>query len=127
MPARLPRHISKFVRAKSLAIFRADFLPMIRQKAVYYIRQGNKPGALGVPAWSSFAIHFPMSELRDGVEALAQVPATAAAAKASKIERLEAELKSWKRNRTVARRKVAQLQRAVRYHRKAEKSKGCGE
>lgn len=119
--ARLPRHISKFVRAKALAIFRAEFLPIIRQKTAYYMRQGDKPRAVEVSGWSSFAMHFPMSELRAGVEALNEVPSAAAAERQTKVERLEAELKAWKRTRTVARRKVAQLQRQVRYHRLKEK------
>jgi len=125
MPARLPRHISKFVRAKSLAMFRADLLPIIRQTVAVHVRRLARMQTTGTITGPP--LRFDYDALRSGVEALLEVPATAAAAKASKIERLEAELKSWKRNRTVARRKVAQLQRAVRYHRKAGESKGCGE
>jgi hypothetical protein len=113
------------VRAKSLAMFRADLLPIIRQTVGVHVRRLARTQT--TEKITGPALRFDYDALRSGVEALLEVPATAAAAKASKIERLEAELKSWKRNRTVARRKVAQLQRAVRYHRKAEKSKGCGE
>lgn len=120
--ARLPRHISKFVRAKALAIFRAEFLPIVRAKTAYYMGNALKKGELApTRSWPSFAMHFPMSELRAGVEALNEVPSAAAAERQTKVERLEAELKAWKRNRTVARRKVAQLQRQVRYHRLKEK------
>jgi hypothetical protein len=106
-------------------MFRADLLPIIRQTVAVHVRRLARMQTTGTITGPP--LRFDYDALRDGVEALLEVPATAAAAKASKIERLEAELKSWKRNRTVARRKVAQLQRAVRYHRKAEKSKGCGE
>jgi hypothetical protein len=123
--ARLPRHISKFVRAKSLAMFRKDLLPMIRQIVAVHIRRLARKQTTG--SISGPPLRFDYDALRDGVEALLEVPAAAGATRASKVERLEAELKAWKRRRTIARRKVAQLQRSVRYHRKATASKGCGE
>ena len=123
--ARLPRHISKFVRAKSLAVFRESILPIIRQRTLTSMRSGSKPSVF--TPWAAFPVSFPLGELRDGVEALLEVPAAAASQPQSRVERLEAELKLWKRNRTTARRKVAQLQRQVRYHRLKQKSGGTAE
>lgn len=123
--ARLPRNISKFVRAKALEVFRRDCLPIIRSNVSAYLRRlrrGETTGTITGPP-----LCFDWDELRPGVDALAEAPSAAAPTRVSKMERLEAELKAWKRRRTIARRKVAQLQRSVRYHRKATASKGCGE
>jgi hypothetical protein len=66
-----------------------------------------------------------MESVRSGVEALESLGIPRAAPKVSTLEKYEAELKAWRRRRTIARNKVAQLQRLVRYHRR--KSAGVAE
>jgi hypothetical protein len=105
---------AKFVRRELLKMFR-KYLP----EGVHIVQKrlaGNGVSSTG--EWHKWEAWLPIDKLRAGVELAEAMPDAGRGKAPSRLERYEAELRAWKRRRTIARTKAAKYARLVRYHRK---------
>ena len=112
---RFTRLTSQYVRRELLRLLRRKYLPLL---ARHIYRQ-----PADASTWPALALPVDVEPLRAGIEALAALP-TARREPKSKGCEYERQLKAWKRRRTIARNKVAQYARLVRYHRKHRETQG---
>lgn len=109
--ARLNRATAKFVRQELMKLFRTVHL----RGLVAAVGQRMQESA--VP-WKPLGTFINLDRLRAGVELMEAIPSAGRGTPPTKLERYEAELRKWKRRRTIAQTKVAKYARLVRYHRK---------
>jgi hypothetical protein len=113
--ARMKSGTAKFVRRELLKLFRRDYLPTGVTDVATRLRS---QGAGTRMAWQPWSLMMNVALLQSGVELAEAMPDAGRGKAPSRLERYEAELRAWKRRRTIARNKVAKYARLVRYHRK---------
>lgn len=113
--ARLNRATSAFVRRELLKLFRLRSLPYLAGVVASRMKS-HAPGSN--QAWPIATVHIDVERIRPGVELMESIPGASRGVAPTKLERYVAELKRWKRRRTIAQSKVAKYARLVRYHRK---------
>lgn len=122
---KLNRSASSYARRALVAMFKKHHLPKLIERLAESFHEANRhdpPKPMAIP---SVAVHFDMRSLAEGV-ALHSTVSSGRREKLTEEERMireyEAELKAWRRKRTVARSKVAKYSRLVRYHRSKRRS-----
>ena len=114
---RFTRLTSQYIRRELLRLLRRKYLPLL---ARHIYRQ-----PADARTWPTLALPVDVEPLRTGIEALAAMPSARREPKAGgQLAEYERQLKAWKRRRTIARNKVAQYARLVRYHRKHRETQG---
>lgn len=109
--ARMNRATNKFVRQELMKLFRTVHLRGLVAAVGQRIRDNKVP-------WPPLGTFINLDRLRPGVELMQAIPGASRGTAPTKLERYEAELRRWKRRRTIAQSKVAKYSRLVRYHRK---------